>query len=188
MLSSDNLWSILWGDGGQYHEVRLAGQTTWVACERGDILARLLRADDCEVSMVPRTDKHPFALGRAWVLWARLEAPECARRLECLRVGPTLVAREGASSRRTVLWALSEPLDGPWITRATERLSWALKGRRSAADASALVLSPFTRVTVRRKKPQRVWIEYQSDSYATARQIVGALADAPAADGWKAAA
>jgi hypothetical protein len=50
------------------------------------------------------------------------------------------------------------------------------------------VLSPFTRVTVRRKKPQRVWIEYQSDSYATARQIVGALADAPAADGWKAAA
>lgn len=188
MLGSSNLWSVLWGEGGQLHEVRLAGQTCWVPCERGDVLGRLLRADDCQVSMVPRTARDPFAIGRAWVLWARLEAPECASRLERLRVGPTLVAREGASSRRLALWALSEPLSGPWIGRATERLSWALKGRRSAADASALVVSPFTRLTAHRKKPQRVWIEYQSETYTTARQIVGSLADAPPADGWKAAA
>ena len=188
MLSPENLWSVLWGDGGQYHEVSLAGQTCWVPCVRGDVLARLLHADDCQVSMVPRTDKHPFALGAAWVLWARLEVPECAQRLERFRVGPTLVAREGASSRRTALWALSEPLEGSWINRATERLSYALKGRRGAADASALMVSPFTRLTTRRAKPQRVWIEYQSDTYATARQIVGGLPDAPAADGWKTAA
>lgn len=188
MFGPESLWSALWGDRGQYHEVRVAGAACWIPCVQQRALSRILRADDCMVSAVPRTERDPYALAPAWILWARLEAPECGERLRRLAAGPTLVIREGASSRRTVLWALSEPLRGDWITRATERLAYHLKGRRKAADASALIPSPFTRITIGRSKPQKVWIEYESDQIYTARQIVGGLKDAPAKDGWRAAA
>ena len=34
-------------------------------------------------------------------------------------------------------------------------------------------------------KPVKVYVEYESDSYATARQIVGRLKDAPETGGWR---
>lgn len=185
MLGPESLWAILWGDRGQYHEVRVAGATCWIPCVQQRALARILRADDCMVSVVPRTERDPYALAPAWVLWARLEAPECAARLARLAAGPTLVLREGASSRRVALWALSKPLQGDWITRATERLAHHLKGRRRAADASALIPSPFTRITVGRSKPSKVYVEYSADQIWTAREVVGNLRDAPATDGWR---
>ena len=83
---------------------------------------------------------------------------------------------------------MSQLLSGDWVTRATERLAHHLKGRRNAADASALIPSPFTRITVGRSKPSKVYIEFESETIATARQIVGGLRDAPAKDGWRAAA
>ena len=188
MFGPESLWAALWGDRGQFHELRVAGATCWMPCEQRRAFVRLLRSDDVTVSAVPRTARDPFCLAPAWVLWARLEAPECALRLSRLPVGPTLVAREGASSRRLALWALSEPLEGSWVTKATERLSHAVKGRRGAADASALVLSPFTRLTAGKARPSKVWIEYESEVCTTARQIVGRLPDAPATDGWRHAA
>jgi hypothetical protein len=187
-MSPDDLWACLWGAGGQFHELRIAGATCWIPCPDRAALTRLLHADDAYVSLVPRTAKDAFALAPAWVLWARLEAPACALHLQRLRTGPTLVAREGASSRRLALWALSEPLTGTWITRANERLAYALKGRRGTADASALLPSPFTRLTTGRRSPNPLVLEYASDRICTARQIVGGLPDAPAADGWRAAA
>jgi hypothetical protein len=69
--------------------------------------------------------------------------------------------------------------------RATERLAYACKGRRKAADASALIPSPFTRITAGRSRPSKLYVEFSSDTYATARQIVGNLRDAPATDGWR---
>lgn len=188
MFGPDGLWCVLWGSRGQFHEVRIGGAVCWIPCEQRRALTRLLRADDCMVSTVPRTAHDPYALAPAWVLWARLEAPACADRLSRLAVAPTLVLREGASSRRTALWALSAPLSGDWITRATERLAHHLQGRRKAADASALIPSPFTRITIGRSKPSKVYVEFSSDTHATARQIVGNLKDAPAKDGWRAAA
>jgi hypothetical protein len=185
MLGPESLWSMLWGNEGQLHEVRVAGATCWIPCARPRALARLLTADDVYVSLVPRTARDVFALAPAWVIWARLEAPECAIRLARFRPAPSLVAREGASSRRIALWALSEPLQGAWTTRATERLAYALKGRRGAADASTLLPSPFTRLTVGRRTPNQVYVEFTSDTYTTARQIVGGLRDAPATDGWR---
>jgi hypothetical protein len=180
------LWAMLWGDAGQYHEVRVGAATCWVPCEKPRALCRLLAMDDVYVSAVPRTAKDCFALGKAWVVWARLESPECADRLAKLPTGPSLVVREGGSSRRWALWALCEPLEGDWITRATERLAHAVKGRRGAADASALIASPFSRLTAGRSRPSKLYVEYESATRATARQIVGRLPDAPALHDWRA--
>jgi hypothetical protein len=172
---------LLWGNAGQWREVRVGSSVTcWIPAERPRPFARLLTgASGAHVGPVPRSAQDPFALAPSWVLWLRLERPACAERLARLPVGPTLVVREGRSSRRTALWALSRPLCGTWITRANERLAHACQGRRGAADASALIVSPFT---------GSAWIEYEADRISSARQIVGRLSDAPAKDAWRRAA
>jgi hypothetical protein len=172
-------WALLWGDAGQWREVRIGTVTCWIPCERPRPFTRLVAAADVAIGPVPRSAQDQFALAASWVLWARLERPACAAKLARLPVGPTLVVREARSSRRTALWALSRPLSGDWITRANERLAYALGGRRGAGDASALIASPFTGSN---------WIEYETDEIHTARQIVSGLSDAPDKDAWRRAA
>lgn len=188
-MSPSDFWAMLWGPG--FHEIRCnyseGAARIWMPCDRRRPFERILRADDCYVSAVPRTSEDSFAIDRTWVLWARLDRPECAERLARLPVGPSAVLREGRSSRRYALWALSRPVSGPWIDRGNARLSHACRGRRGAGEATQLILSPFTRLT-NATRPVQVYVEYESDTYATAREIVGRLSDAPATDGWKAAA
>lgn len=172
------LWALLWGDGGQYHEIRLGPSVCWIPTHKRRTFEELMHEPDARISFVPRTERDPFALGDAHVLWARLERPASGDLLSRLPVGPTLVIREGRSSRRTALWGLSRPVSGDFITRGNERLSHACKGRRRAADASSLFDSPFS--------PGKLWIEYEDDGpFHTAREIVGRLRDAPATDGWR---
>lgn len=184
-MSPDGLWAVLWGEPGELHKLHVGTAEVWIPCPNRRAFTRLLRSDDCFVSLVPRTARDDYALGHAHVLWCRVETPDSCQRLQRFRAGPTLVVREGASSRRTALWWLSEPLYGDWITRATERLTYALKGRRRAADISALMPSPWTRLTYGRKRPSPTFIEYESDARMSARQIVGGLPDAPSPDAWR---
>ena len=185
-MDAGELWAILWGQAGQYHEVRAGVARCWIPCENRRAFERLLTADDCFVSCVPRADQSDLSWADSHILWARLEQPACVQRLERFRVPPTLVIREFGSNRRTVLWALSRPLSGPYLVRATERLSHHLQGRRSHARPSALFPSPWTRLTMGRKRPCRTFIEYESDTYATPREIVGHLPDAPDLKDWRA--
>lgn len=187
-MDESGLWAMLWGDAGRYHELHVGMARCWVPTVQRRAFERLLSADDCRVSYVPRADQSDLSWDASHVLWVRLERPACAQRLAHFRVPPTLVIREGASNRRTVLWALSKPLEGHWLVTATERLAYHLQGRRSGARPSAMFPSPFTRLTVGRARPTRCYVEYESGSCATARQIVGGLSDAPDPHAWRAAA
>jgi hypothetical protein len=172
------LWALLWGDGGQYHEVKVGSATCWVPTHKRRAFVELMLEPDVRVSFVPRTERDAFAVAQTHVLWARLERPASADLLSRLPVGPTLVIREGRSSRRTALWALSRPVSGDWIARGNERLSHACKGRRRTADPSSLFESPFS--------PDKTYVEYEdAGPFHTAREIVGRLRDAPATDGWR---
>jgi len=188
-MSPSDFWAMLWGPG--FHEITCryseGPARIWMPCSRKHPFERIVRADDCYVSAVPRRSEDSLAYGAAHVLWVRLDRPEAGERLSKVPLAPTAVLREGRSSRRYALWALSQPLWGDWIDRANARLSHFCKGRRGAGTASQLVLSPFTRLTTATRTVP-VYVEYESDTYATARQIVGRLPDAPATDGWKAAA
>jgi hypothetical protein len=81
------------------------------------------------------------------------------------------------TARRDV--QVSRPLSDAWVTQGNERLAHACQGRRSTADASALIASPFT---------GSAYIEYTADRISSARQIVGGLRDAPDKDAWRQAA
>lgn len=173
---------MLWQDRC-LHELHVEhhGRVTriWIPCEHDRAFARMLDADGCQISLVPRTEEREWSTGQAPVLWVQLQTGKATQALERFRPAPTIVWRSGLSQRRWALWALRRPLRGEWIVRGTERLSYALHGLRRAAQPETLVPSPYS---------PRHWIEYEQPEIFDARQVVGHLRDAPAADAWRHAA
>lgn len=173
---------MLWQDGCE-HELQVRHQTKpvqiWIPCERHRAFARMLDADACRISVVPRTERKSWATGGSSALWVVLQSGAATRLLERFRPAPTLVIRAGRTQQRWALWALSRPLWGSYIEQAGERLSYALHGLRRAAQPETLIPSPFSAPN---------WIEYEQPEVFTARQVVGHLRDAPPADAWRRAA
>jgi hypothetical protein len=175
--------ALLWGEpDGVFELEAYSGERIrlWVPCRSQGRLRRALKIPDCHVSAVARRDENTYSLTRAHMLWARLERPDCVARLARFHPSPTLVVREGSSARRWAYWALSEPLFGFAVDEANQRLAWALRGRRSAAAATTLVLSPFTRL--RTGDP---FCEFESDTISSPGQIVGRLSDPPSVNAWR---
>lgn len=186
-MTPTEFWALLWGADGDFHELRVehAGRlaTLWIPCVQQRAVVRMLTGP-CEISLVPRFERHELSFHHAHLLWCRLQTGDATRRLERFQPGPTLVIREGMTVRRWALWALSVPLRGPWIERATERLSYALHGLRRAANPSTLIPTPFAASD----EPRRPWIEYETSVSYTPRDVVGQLRDAPDPQAWKNAA
>jgi hypothetical protein len=175
--------ALLWGEPKGVFELEAYDEERirlWVPCRSQARLRRALRIADCHVSPVARREENTYSLTRAHMLWARLERPECVQRLTRFQPSPTLVIREGASARRWAYWALSEPLHGFAVDEANRRLAWALRGRRSAATATTLVLSPFARL--QRGDP---FCEFESDTISSPGRIVGRLSDPPSVNAWR---
>lgn len=151
----------------------------WIPCSSYRAFARMLGHHDCRISVVPRTERAPWATRHAPVLWAVLRDGKAAEVLTRFRPAPTLVVRAGRTQHRAALWALSRPLRGAYIEQATQRLAYALHGFRRAASVETLIPSPFSAPN---------FIEYEQPEIFTARQVVGHLRDAPAIDAWRRAA
>lgn len=177
---------MLWQDGC-LHELHVRHDERpvriWIPCESYRAFARMLDAENCCFSIVPRTERQPWATGRSPALWVVLQSGTAVKALERFRPAPTLVVRAGRTQQRWALWALSQPLWGAWIERATERLAYALHGLRRAASSDTLLPAPWAKVDGR-----QMWIEYEQPEIFDARQVVGHLKDAPPTDGWRRAA
>src|SRR4051812_377641 len=171
-MTSGEIATILWQDNG-IHELSITHDgrpvRIWIPCTSWRAFARMLSANECRFSAVPRTDQQRWATAHAPVLWAVLNGSEAEQRLQRFQPAPTIVIREGKAKTRTALWALWRPLRGAYIERATERLSYALRGVRKAAGVEALLPSPFS---------GRNYVEFESNQIYTARQVVGDLKDA----------
>jgi hypothetical protein len=182
-MTGRNFWALLLADEGCVFEVRVRSEgrpaLCWIPCHQPAAFCRMLGADDAEIGAVPRTRQDAWYLGRSRVAWVRLETGDSERRLRSFPVAPTLVIREGLPCRRWALWGLSRPLLGDWITRANERLSYALHGVRKAGDAATLIPSPFTSISRGRSKPINCWTEFETNQWHEPRKLLGSLPDAP---------
>lgn len=124
------------------------------------------------------------------VLWVRVEqkpAAEalraCARRTSQIPM-PTVVLREGSSSRYTAFWALRQPVRSyEEVTRWNERLSFALGGRRGAAHPDRFSFAPPGSVIRREgKRPCVVTAAHVGMATYSVADVVDRLRDAPDLD------
>jgi hypothetical protein len=183
-VTPEDFWALLWGDDSRRHEVHLRhdGQPVvcWIPCHHRGRLVRLLDAEDCYVSAIPRNLKGDhLTYGNAHLIWAALTKPDSGRRLERFRPGPTLVWRQARSSHRFAAWSLSVPLSPRFIEQATGRISNHLGGTRHAGLPEALLPSPYS---------GKWTIEFSQPETYTPRQVVGDLRDAPDRHAWRRAA
>lgn len=122
----------------------------------------------------------------ARVLWARVEGKQEAARLRAFRPSPTLVFREGESSRMVGLWVLRRPLRYEPLVRANRRLAHALFAPKKWSAPEFMFPLPGSCLRDGRRRPVPVHVEFfDPGGLFTARQVVGALKDAPDPNAWR---
>src|SRR5438270_5084577 len=109
------------GASSGFHEVRWQDerdglQRHWVPVGDRRRFERVLRLGRAlEVAAVPRRSRDSWAIGPGWCLWAKTQGGPSLALLEDFRPVPTLILREGRTSRLVALWALSEGLEWDWL-------------------------------------------------------------------------
>jgi hypothetical protein len=123
-----------------WRQAPAAGRRAW----RSDIAGLVRRLDeehDDEVLIgLPWSSPRAGGVARVSVLWARVEGSKQLEWARKFRPLPTLILQEGASSRRTLFWALEETV--PWgvALKQNRRLAYKFSAVQKWADPDVLVI------------------------------------------------
>lgn len=191
--------AFMFGYAGGWIEVRCdAGPepaSFWHPCGHWrdglERLAGVIRSRDERFSeeitlSLPRRRRGLQFVDRATVLWAVVEGKAQAAALERFKPVPSLVLREGGSSRRTAVWMLNRAVPHEAVVRANRRIAHRLGAAKKHADPDELRLpAPGTCLRVGRSRPVPVVVERLEPVWWTVREVVGHLRDAPDADAWR---
>jgi hypothetical protein len=172
--------------------------------DAGRRLARFVRETDERYSSevllgVPATKRARGGVAAATAFWVRVEGTEQNRWLASFQPQPTIVLREGSSSRRWALWALEYPVRWAGVDRGNRRLAHRMRAPKKWAEPENLWL-PAPGSCLRRHggRPVPIVVErleavtFEPLGVIGAREIevngrvrrFPALKDAPAADAW----
>lgn len=125
---------------------------------------------------------------RARCLWARVEGKKDAQALLKFRPVPSMVLREGSTSRLVALWELERPLNYEWVLRANKRIAHKLFAPKKWTDLEFVFPAPGSCLRADRARPVPVRVESWSGRVYTPRAIVGGLKEAPDPAAWREAA
>lgn len=190
------LCAVAWAPGARYVDLErsnLPDRSSRVAHSWFDargregrrlIAATVRRLDERfspEITMcLPRKTRGWGTVTESTVLWARVEGSVQVARAHAFRPSPTIVLRDGASSRRLLLWALERPLGWSDTVRAGKRLAYALHAVQKHSDPEELRIPvPGTCLRLGRKRPAAVRVGRLSYDMFTPRELVGQLKDPP---------
>jgi hypothetical protein len=116
----------------------------------------------------------------ATVLWARVEGKDQVARAQRFRPLPTMVIREGASSRRLLLWALDEWRDYFDVEKANKRIAYRLRSKQCDGLPERLrVPAPGTCLRVGRTRPVPVVVARLEPVRFSINAVAGRLKDPP---------
>ena len=123
---------------------------------------------------------------RVGCLWVVVSGGDQNDRLRRFRPYPSMVLREGGSSRRTALWLLERPLHYADALRANKRIAYRLRAVQKHADPDGFVVPcPGSFLRAGRARPVPIIVtRLVADSWRS-RDLVGRLKDPPVADGWR---
>jgi hypothetical protein len=148
----------------------------------------LRRPVDALVGMVPRTVRDPLAVQSGSMLWVCVTGTKSNGLLERFRPVPSIVLREGDTSRRTAAWPLRKALPYEWLERANRRLAHHLRAPKVTCAPETLLAPPGASVMGERKTPTPIVVErFEMDGFL-ARDVVKRLRDAPDPHAWRDAA
>jgi hypothetical protein len=137
---------------------------------------------------LPQARRWNEGVAGATVLWARIEGSDQLKRARSFRPLPSIVVQEGASSRRWLIWALSEWADYRDLQDANRRVAYNLGAVQKYGDPDGfLVPAPGTCLRVGRSRPVPVVCGRLSPATYTLKQVAGRLKEPPAKDAWFAA-
>lgn len=147
---------------------------------------RLLRGGEGMTSLALRDEEHtrPSAVETSNCLWVAGEGGRFSGLLRAFKPRPTLVVREGATTRYAALWALQEPLGATWVERANRRLAAALGGRPASARLDFTMRIPGSLIKYGRRSPVRVGATVFPELYAP-KDVVGHLPEGPDPEAWQ---
>lgn len=154
----------------------------------GDLARRVQALDErlsAEVLIgLPRRARDSQGVAGATVLWAVIESPAQLKKAQRFHPRPTLALAEGESSRRTLVWMLSERLDYYAIRQANRRLAYRFGAVQARGEPDEFwIPAPGTFLRVGRRRPCPVKVaRLGAEPALTARQIVGRLKDPPEFD------
>lgn len=119
---------------------------------------RLAHDRNFEVAVsLPRPQRGWGTVGSASLLWCRVEGTEQVQRAARFRPLPTMVVREGQSSRRLLMWALDDRLPYERVLDFNRRIAYHLRAVQKHADPDRLMVSmPGTVLHVGRSRPVAV--------------------------------
>jgi hypothetical protein len=141
---------------------------------------------DLSVGLVPWMERSEYWTVGGSVFWAHTDSGGSSVALDSFGVKPTLVVREGSTSRRTALWALAAPLTLEWVERGNRRIAHELGTAKKRCGRSGEVFVPGTILRKGRKRPVGVHLEhFDPKALYTAKAVVGHLRDAPDPGAWK---
>lgn len=165
----------------------------------GGRLARFVRTTDerysSEVLLGAPAGKPKGGVGTATAFWVRVEGTVQNRWLASFRPEPTIVLREGSSSRRWALWALEHPVRWVGVDRGNRRLAHRMRAPKKWAEPERLWLpAPGCCLRKDRARPVPVVVERLEPVSFGPLDVIGdrvvdgrrhrALPDAPEADAW----
>jgi hypothetical protein len=169
-----------------YGQSELTGRT-WHRCGDPHGLVRLVEHFDTEHSdevqlrlPEPRQGSGPMG---ASVLWARTEGKVQSQRAFKLRPMPTIVLREGGSSRRLMIWALRRWADYFEVQDLNARLAYALGAKQCDGLPERLrIPAPGSCLRVGRARPIPVVVSRLEPVSFLPEQVAGRLRKPPEVD------
>lgn len=146
-----------------------------------ETIRRLGAGTDTYIGCAPRRTRNggAAAIERVWCLWADLDTPDAAARLDGFAPAPSILVLSGSHANRHAYWQLSEPLAPAHAEIANRRLAQHLGADMASTDA-ARILRPAGTLNHKNDPPRPVQcVRLELDQY-TAAEVVGDLADPPA--------
>lgn len=174
------------GENAQSNWTRVDGPTP-----RLELARRILRTDarlsrETRISLGRREDGHRSSAA-ATVAWVVTHDKDGAGRLARFSRKPTIVMREGSSSRLHALWLLDQAYPHEDVVRANKRLAYALRTRQNRGDPDEVLFpAPGTCLRSGCKRPIPVGCEVlEGDRVYGLGGLVRGLKDPPDPDAWK---
>lgn len=175
-------WSPALGDDpGLHYDFEFDQRDEWV---RAVVSAGQDRDVRLAAALRSRRGMGTCSLSR--VLWARVEGKKEAAALARFRPCPTLVLREGSTSRMVALWELRQALRYEWVLRGNKRISHALFAPKKWSDLEFTFPAPGSCLRAGRARPVPVHVEFfDPAAMFRPRDIVGGLKEAPDPNAWR---